>query len=172
MATGTRFDTQNPQVARTPPTPAEYRFTDGDWQSAPVPRQLAQPRGLGPTGQVVAGANAVALKWSFEAQPDGTLRGLKTGTALTNECGLQGQVAVAPVVAIRVGDVPNGVTVADPATVTPAPTGIAPPQVAGPALDGTYRLDFDLQNQTINGTYRDVAPSVVVADPALFMSGS
>jgi serine/threonine-protein kinase len=160
VATGTQLDTQNPQVARTPPTPAEYRFTDGHWQSAPVRRQLAQPRCLGPTGQVVAGANAVVLKWSFEAQPDGTLRGLKTGTALTNECGLQGQVAVAPVVAIRVGDVPNGVALADPASVAPAPTDTAPPQVAGPALDGTYRLDFDLQNQTINGTVTGMSAAV------------
>ena len=116
VATGAQLDTKNPQVARTPAQPAEYRFVDGHWQSAPVQRQLAQPRCLGPNGQVVVGANAVVLRWSFEPQPDGTLRGTKTGTALTNECGLQGQVALAPVVATRVGDVPTGVAVADPAT--------------------------------------------------------
>ncbi len=93
------------------------------------------------------------LTWSLEPQPDGTLRGEKIGTALTNECGLQGRVAVAPVVVTRAGDVPSGVTVADPATVIIAPsTSAAAPHVAGPVLDGTYRLDFDLQNQTINGT--------------------
>jgi serine/threonine protein kinase, bacterial len=96
---------------------------------------------------VVTGANAVVLRWSFEPQADGTLRGAKTGTALTNECGLQGQVALAPVVATHVGDVPAGVAVADPASGTVAPsTGTAPEQVAGPVLDGTYRADFDLQN--------------------------
>ena len=161
VATGTQLDTQNPQVARTPPQPAEYRFVDGHWQSAPVQRQLTQPRCSGPNGQVVAGANAVVLRWSFEPQPDGTLRGTKTGTALTNECGFEGQVALAPVVATRVGDVPTGVAVADPASVTVAPsTNTLPPQVAGPVLDGTYRVDFDLQNQTINGTVTGMGAAV------------
>jgi len=161
VATATQLDTNNPQVARTPAASAEYRFVDGHWQSAPSQRQLAQPRCLGADGQVVAGANTVILTWSLEPQPDGTLRGEKTGTALTNECGLQGQVAVAPVVVTRTGDVPSGVTVADPATVTIAPsTSTAAPHVAGPVLDGTYRLDFDLQNQTINGTVTGLGAAV------------
>ena len=122
---GPSWTRKNPQVARTPAQPAEYRFVDGHWQSVPVQRQLAQPRCLGANGNVVAGANTVLLRWSLEPQPDGTLRGTKTGTALTNECGLQGQVALAPVVATRVGDVPTGVAVADPATVT-APVDHAP----------------------------------------------
>ena len=161
VATATQLDTNNPQVARTPAESAEYRFVDGHWQSAPVQRQLDQPRCLGADGQVVAGANTVILTWSVQPQPDGTLRGEKTGTALTNECGLQGQVAVAPVVVTRTGDVPSGVTVADPATVTIAPsTSTAAPHVAGPVLDGTYRLDFDLQNQTINGTVTGLGAAV------------
>jgi len=161
VATATQLDTNNPQVARTPAASAEYRFVDGHWQSAPSQRQLAQPRCLGADGQVVAGANTVILTWSLEPQPDGTLRGEKTGTALTNECGLQGQVAVAPVVVTRTGDVPSGVTVADPAKVTIAPsTSTAAPHVAGPILDGTYRLDFDLQNQTINGTVTGLGAAV------------
>jgi serine/threonine protein kinase, bacterial len=161
VASATQLDTNNHQVARTPAQSADYRFIDGHWQSAPVQRQLAQPRCLGANGQVVAGANTVMLTWSFEPQPDGTLRGVKTGTALTNECGLQGQVALAPVVATRVGDVPTGVTLADPATVTIAPsTSTAVPHVAGPVLDGTYRVDFDLQNQTINGTVTSLGAAV------------
>jgi hypothetical protein len=161
VATATQLDTKNPRVARTPAQSATYRFVEGHWQSTPVQRQLDQPRCLGPNGQVVAGANTVILTWSLEPQPDGALRGVKTGTALTNECGLQGQVAVAPVVATRVGDVPTGVTVADPATVSMAPsTSTAPPHVAGPVLDGTYRVDFDLQNQTINGTATGLGAAV------------
>jgi len=161
VATGTQLDTQNPHVARTPPQPAEYRFVDGHWQSAPVQRQLNQPRCLGANGEVVAGANAVLLSWSFAPQADGTLRGTKTGTALTNECGVQGQVALAPVVATRTGDVPNGVAVADPASGGPtATTGTEPPPVPGPVLDGTYRVDFDLQNQTINGAVTGVGVAV------------
>jgi serine/threonine protein kinase, bacterial len=159
VAAATQLDAKNPQVAHNPAESADYRFVDGHWQSAPVQRQLEQPRCLGPDGQVVTGTNTVILTWSMEPQPDGTLRGTKTGTALTNECGLQGQVALAPVVATRVGDVPTGVTVADPATVTIAASNPAP-HVAGPVLDGTYRLDFDLQNQTINGTVTGLGAAV------------
>jgi len=109
----------------------------------------------------VSGVSTVMLIWSLEPQPDGTLKGVKTGTALTNECGLQGQVAVAPVVATRDSDVPTGVTIADPATVPIAPsTGTAAPYVAGPVLEGTYRVDFDLQNQTVNGTVTGLGAAV------------
>ena len=159
VATATQLDTNNHQVARSPAQSGDYRFADGRWQSTPSQRQLAQPRCLGTDGQVVAGTSTVMLTWSFEPHPDGTLRGVKTGTAITNECGVQGQVAVAPVVAARVGDVPTGVAVADPAAATVAPSTPAP-HVAGPILDGTYRLDFDLQNQTINGTVTGLATAV------------
>ena len=54
--------------------------------------------------------------------------------------------------ATRMGDAPSGVTVADPAAVTAAPSTSAPaPAVAGPILDGTFRVDFDWPNQTHNG---------------------
>jgi serine/threonine-protein kinase len=160
VATATELDAKDHQVAHTPATSAEYRFVDGHWQSAPVQRQLGQSRCLGAEGHVVAGANTVMLTWSLTPQPDGTLGGVKTGTALTNECGLQGQVAVAPVVATRVDGVPTGVTVADPATVGVAPSVSAAQHVAGPVLDGTYRVDFDLQNQTINGAVTGLATAV------------
>jgi len=150
VATATQLDTANPQVSREPAQSATYSFADGDWQSAPSQRELSQSRCLGANGQVVAGTTTVILTWSLEPQPDGTLRGTKTGTALTNECGVQGQVGVAPLGVTRTGDVPTGVAVADPATATVAPPTPAP-QVKGPVVDGTYRVDFDLQNQTING---------------------
>jgi serine/threonine protein kinase, bacterial len=161
VATVTQLDTNNPKLARTPAQSGNYLFVDGHWQSAPVQRQLAQPRCLGTDGQVVEGANTVMLSWSLDPQPDGSLRGMKTGTALTNECGLQGQVALAPIVATRVGDVPNGVTVGDPAVVVTAPsTGTAAPHVTGPVIDGTYRLDFDLLNQTIDGNVTGLGAAV------------
>src|SRR5262249_8890338 len=126
VATATQLDAANHEVARAPAQSANYTFADGHWQSAPVHRQLNQSRCLGANGQVVAGTSTVVLTWSLEPQPDGTLRGTKTGTALTNECGVQGQVAVAPVAVTRVGDVPTGVAVADPATATVAPPTVAP----------------------------------------------
>jgi serine/threonine-protein kinase len=161
VATATELDPKDHQVAHNPATSAEYRFVDGHWQSAPVQRQLGQPRCLGADGQVVPGTSSVMLSWSLTPQPNGTLVGTKTGTALTNECGLQGQVAVAPVVAARVGDAPTGVVVADPAKVSLAPsTSTAAPRVAGPVLDGTYRVDFDLQHQTINSAVTGLPSSV------------
>ncbi|MGB9308931.1 MAG: hypothetical protein WCB92_36115 [Mycobacterium sp.] len=101
------------------------------------------------------------LTWSLDPQPDGALRGTLSATALTNECGFQGQIAVAPVVTTRVSDAPNGVTIADPAAVANTPaTSAAAPHVPAPVLDGTYRLDFDLQNQTIDGTVTGLGAAV------------
>jgi serine/threonine protein kinase, bacterial len=55
-------------------------------------------------------------------------------------------------VASRTGDVPAGVTVADPAGVATLPsTNTSAPPAAGPVLDGAYRLDFDQAAQTVNG---------------------
>lgn len=161
VATATELDPKDHQAAHNPATSAEYRFVDGHWQSAPIQRQLGQPRCLGTDGQVVAAATTVMLTWSLTPQPNGTLTGTKTGTALTDECGLQGQVAVAPVVAARVDAAPAGVPIADPATVSSSPpTNSATPHVAGPVLDGTYRLDFNLQDQTINGAVTGLATEV------------
>ena len=67
--------------------------------------------------------------WSWEPQPDGTLRGVETHTILTSECGTQGTVYRTPMVVTRVGDVPPGVILADP-TLFMAPTA--------PAADGAH----------------------------------
>ncbi|WP_118915755.1 hypothetical protein [Mycobacterium shigaense] len=150
VATGTQLETKNPQLARTPAQTAVYRFVNGQWQSAPARRQLSEQRCLDASGRVAAGTNTVMLTWSLQPQPDGVLRGTKTGTAVTNECGFQGEVAIAPLVVTRNGDVPAGVAVADPAATTPS-TDAGTRHVPGPVLEGTYRLDFDLQNQTVDG---------------------
>jgi hypothetical protein len=67
--------------------------------------------------------------WSLEPQPDGTLRGVQTHTALTNECGNQGTVYRTPMVVTRMGDVPPSVILSDP-TLFMAPTA--------PATDGAH----------------------------------
>ena len=54
--------------------------------------------------------------------------------------------------ATRIGDVPSGVTVADPATATASPTAGTPARVTGgPVLDGIFRVDYDGTHQTRNG---------------------
>jgi hypothetical protein len=152
VATETRLDDKNHQVAFTPATtstPATkrvLRFVGGHWQAAPVRGQLSAPQCLGANGTVVAGEDTQTETWSLTPGPDGTLRGVETDTFITNNCGFQGGVWQTPIVATRVGDVPAGVTVPDPATVSaPAPPA---PTVAGPTLNGTYSVDIDNAHQT------------------------
>jgi serine/threonine-protein kinase len=128
------------------------QFVDGRWESTPVRTQADHPQCLGVDGKVVAGADTQLTQASMEPQVDGTLRGVVTTTVLTNECGFQGSVIQIPFVATRTGDAPSGVTLADPAAVTVSPSASTQPVAAdGPVLDGTYRLDFDLANQTVAG---------------------
>ncbi|MDI3313993.1 MAG: serine/threonine-protein kinase [Mycobacterium sp.] len=99
------------------------RFADGHWQDTPYlqpPHQCA-----GATNGNVAETDTISS--SLDPQPDGTLRGVLTVTALTNECGDQGDVWQTPISATRVGDVPPSVVIADPALFVappaPAPGG-------------------------------------------------
>jgi hypothetical protein len=157
-ATGTRLDDKNHQLAFTPATTTVMHFVDGRWQKAPV-RDQNQETACFPSpagGPPLPGADTNVLTLSWQPQPDGTLRGLKTQTIVSNECGYGGSVWQTPMVATRVGDRPPGITVADPATV-PAFQG-PPPAVAGPTLNGTYRLDHDFSHQTFNN-------DVPVSDP-------
>jgi hypothetical protein len=152
VATGTRLDDTNHQVAYTPALTTQARFADGRWQRAPLQHQIHLKQCLGTDRTVVAGADTMSSTWSLEPQAGGTLRGVETDTYLTNACGKQGEVAQSPVVATRTGDVPPAVTVADPATVTTSPATSSPaPAVAGPTLNGAYRVDFDYAHQTIDG---------------------
>jgi hypothetical protein len=151
-ATGTRLDNNNHQVAFTPAATTDMRFVGGHWQKVPVRIQHREQQCLGANGTVVAGEETQMVTVSWDPQPDGTLRGVKTETVVTNECGQQGLVWQYQMVATRVGDVPPGVTVADPATVTASPASSSPaPAVAGPGLNGAYRVDFDYSHQTVNG---------------------
>jgi serine/threonine protein kinase, bacterial len=87
------------------------QFTDGRWQDTPyLQAPVPCPRGNGGNG-----TETETISWSLEPQPAGTLRGVQTGTVLTNECGLQGYVYKTPIVATRIGDVPASVILADPA---------------------------------------------------------
>jgi serine/threonine-protein kinase len=154
VATGTGLDKNNHQVAHTPAVTAGFHFVDGHWQGAPYQHQVQQHRPcFGANGEVVArGEETHMSTLSMDPQPDGTLRGVQTDTVLSNECSSQGEVVQAPLVASRIGDVPPGVSVADPATVTASPatsTRVLP--VAGPVLDGTFRVDYDFAKQTANG---------------------
>lgn len=154
VATATKLDNKNHQVAATPLHTADLRFRDGHWQRTPVEIQSRHPRCLGTDGKITAGEDTVSVAWSLDPQPDGTLRGLFSNTFLTNECSMAGAVFQTPLAATRTGDVPPTVTVADPATITAAPVTNSPiPAVAGvtPVLDGTFGVEYDWAKQTVNG---------------------
>jgi serine/threonine-protein kinase len=123
VATGTQLDDKNHEVAQTEGggDRAVFHFLEGQWQETPD-RTWDRCEGHKTPSTVMA-------VLSVKLQADGTLRGSETDTVIGNECGAQGQVLTTPVLATRIGHVPPGVTVADPATVaaSPATRGPAPP---------------------------------------------
>ena len=153
VANGTKLDDKNQQVAATPPHTAELHFVNGSWQRTPIRDQYPRKRCLA-DGKIGPGEETQLISWSAQPQPDNSLRGLWTNTVLTDECGGAGTVWQAPLVAVRTGDVPPTVTVADPATITAPPLTNSPvPPVAGvtPVLDGTFRIEYQWAKQTVNG---------------------
>lgn len=65
---------------------------------------------------------------------------------VSNECGAQGAVLRVPVVATRVGDVPPGIKLADPAQTLSAPTSPArkpSPPVLGGVCSDADKLGYD-----------------------------
>ena len=152
VATGTGLNKNNHQVVRTPAETTDFHFADGHWQGAIGSRQAQHPRCLGANREVIAGTDTELFAWSLEPQASGTLRGVLNITVLTNECAFQGTVVQVPFVATRIGDVPPGISMVDPATVTAAPTTSTPaPAAGGPVLVGTYRVDYDFPHQTVSG---------------------
>jgi serine/threonine-protein kinase len=92
---------------------------------------------------------------------------VRATTGLTSECSHEGTVTQSPFVATRTSDRPLGVDVTDPADVSTSPPTSSPgPPGAphpGPVLDGSYRIDMDLADQTVNGrpTIGDVKSQVI-----------
>jgi serine/threonine protein kinase, bacterial len=143
-ASGTKLDNTDHQAAKTTGSgnTGVLHFVDGHWQSEP--RELQTPcRAAHGTQASTQSENVV---WTLTPQPDGTLRGVQTQTVQSNECGAQGATLRIPVVASRVGDVPAGVDVADPAqavanTAVPATTPSTP--VLGGVCTDVDKLAYD-----------------------------
>jgi serine/threonine protein kinase, bacterial len=162
VATGTSLDKNNRQNPSTPSSTSEYHFFDDQWQRLPRRTQVQHQNCSVIDDNEVPGSDTGLVTVSMQPQPDGTLRGLETLTILTSDCGSQGLVRQTPVIATRTGDVSPGVTVADPATVTTVPTNSASrPAIAGPVLDGTYRVDYHYANTTLNGVPHPEADKTV-----------
>ena len=156
IATGTRLEAMNAKIALDPAVTAVLRFTDGHWQQSLDPPDRSQADYddcLGVDGRLRPGSEIAMDMKTFEPQTDGTLRGVKTETVVTDDCGRAGLVVQVPFVATRTADVATGITVADPAGLpaTSPPATSPPPSPGSPALDGVYRLEFDDTRQTFNG---------------------
>jgi serine/threonine-protein kinase len=143
-ATGTKLDNVNHQGAKTTGTgnTGVLHFVDGHWQSAPRELQTQCRTAHG----TQTSTQSETVVWSLTPQPDGTLRGVQTQTVQSNECGAQGAMLRIPVLATRVGDVPQGVGVADPAqasanTAVPATASSAP--VLGGVCSDVDKLAYD-----------------------------
>ncbi len=146
-ATATQLDDATHQTASTTDgghTDA-LRFVGGYWQGTPQQERVGctPPNGQAPATQ------QETIAWSLAPQADGTLRGTVTETVLSNECGAQGAVVRVPVVATRIGDVPAGVNIADPAqvanTTNPPSTPGSPPVLGGLCSD-IDKLAYDPTN--------------------------
>lgn len=144
-ATGARLDDATHQTASTAGGPTDtLHFVGGYWQGAPQQARLGCTQ---PSGQVRA-TQQESIAWSLAPQADGTLRGTVTETVLSNECGAQGAVVRVPVVGTRVGDVPAGANLADPAqAVSTSTAASAPaPPVLGALCSDIGKLAYDPTN--------------------------
>jgi serine/threonine-protein kinase len=88
-------------------------FGDGQWQSEP---ETTEHPCVGKNG--IAQIHTTTMVLSLRPEPQGDLAGEETVTVKTNECGQRASVIRTPAVASRSGDVPAGVTVPDPLTMT------------------------------------------------------
>ncbi|MGV0990724.1 MAG: serine/threonine-protein kinase [Mycobacterium sp.] len=152
VATATALDKGNLKAARTPSRTTELRFTDGRWDETGTPTSVDHPLCLRNDAGPGPGTDTEVSTWNMTPQPDGVLKGVQTTTVLTNECGLAGSVIEVPFNAVRIGEVPDGVELADPAAVPAAPPSPAPmTDNYAATLDGMYRIDFDYAQQIVDG---------------------
>lgn len=142
-ATGVQLDDANHQAVSTADGGQTdvLRFVAGYWQGAPQQERVSCRQQNGP----VRATQEETVSWSLAPQPDGRLRGVETETVRSNECGAQGSVLRVPVVATRVGDIPAGLALADPAQMVNAPAAPAKPSppVLGGVCSDVDKLGYD-----------------------------
>lgn len=97
------------------------KFTDGEWQSAPV--DLDFPC-VGPDGSQSTQGTTMVL--ALRPQPNGEFVGEEVVTVRTDECGQRSAVIRVPTVASRTGEVPAAVTVPEPGSGPQGPELHAP----------------------------------------------
>ncbi len=154
-ATATQLDTNNHQVARTPAQSANYSFADGHWQSAPAQRT---PAGCAAAGSQLAESNQQegTGTTSVLTFADGHWRGTPTlqasmGCQRTNRSGHDDETRLW--------------------SWDPQADGTLRGLTIGTILSNGCGTQGTVCRTPFTATRTgDVAPSVVVADPALFVT--
>jgi serine/threonine protein kinase, bacterial len=108
-ATGIQLDDDD----HTQPMPAGggqlvLRYLDGQWQSEPATSPFSC---VGPDG--IPQSQTATTVLTLRPRPHGELAGEEAVTVKTNECGQRTAVIRIPTVAVRSGDLPDGVAVPD-----------------------------------------------------------
>ena len=127
-ANGTLLDDDDhTQAKSTDEDRLVMKFAEGQWQSAPETVLFPCTGSNGATQK-----HTTTQVLSLRPQPQGDLVGEMTITVRTNECGQRGAVIRIPAVATRIGQVPPGVDVPDPATGTNSPPAEPTTAASGP----------------------------------------
>lgn len=106
VATGARLDDSNHQEAAG--AGEVLQLVNGRWENNGHSSSIACQWGRG-------GQNVVESSSTWQSAPDGSLTGERTLSVTTNGCGDAGLITRTPLSAVRVGDIPASVIVADPA---------------------------------------------------------
>lgn len=106
VATGAKLDEENPTQAAG--RAGVLRFVDGRWDQMPRPARV-------PCAYDKTSEHTVEDTLTLEPLPDGSLRGTYRYTIISNECGGSGSWFEVPITAVRTGEIPTTVNVADPA---------------------------------------------------------
>jgi serine/threonine-protein kinase len=106
VATAAMLDDANPTEAAGGGN--VLRFIAGSWTDIPYRARIT----CGPDESL---EHTTERSLTLEPLPDNTLRGTSKSRILSNECGAQGSWFEVPVTAVRTGDIPPAVSVADPA---------------------------------------------------------
>lgn len=121
VATAMKLDDETHQKAATGPAEfaslltKELQYVDGKWRELPPE---AETRSCSSSSDVSAN---YATQWTLSRQSNGTFSGAQRTVITSNECATQGLTMTLPMVVTRMGDVPQGVSVANPASVQNVP---------------------------------------------------
>jgi serine/threonine-protein kinase len=112
VATSTKLNDFDTNVAEMPPNQRVYRFVNGAWEWAHDDSLECETVAGGPA----PGSTQARFVTRLTPQPDGRLAGGSTSTALDDGCGDKGAVVTTPTVYTRKGEVPPDVPMIDPTT--------------------------------------------------------